>query len=105
MNIFTKVGEKVIAALEELKVSGDLPHDLELNDVEIQEPRDPSHGDLAANAAMVLAKRAGMKPRDLAEKIAGVQSCRLNPQVSEVYYSDNKLLAFPSMTSQVLGSN
>ncbi|MEO0809156.1 MAG: arginine--tRNA ligase [Pseudomonadota bacterium] len=70
MNIFTEVGDKVISALDCLKVSGDLPGELEFTGIEIQEPRDPSHGDLASNAAMALAKRAGLKPRDLAEKIA-----------------------------------
>jgi len=37
--------------------------------VTLEPPRDPSHGDLSTNAAMVLSKAAGMKPRDLAEKI------------------------------------
>ncbi len=70
MNIFADVGDKVVAALEALKGDGELPADLALTGIEIQEPRDPSHGDLASNAAMALAKRAGQKPRDLAEKIA-----------------------------------
>jgi len=43
---------------------------LDLTKVVVEPPRDPSHGDLATNAAMVLAKQAGMKPRDIAEKIA-----------------------------------
>src|ERR1700735_2005393 len=34
-------------------------------------PKDPTHGDMATNAAMVLAKEAKAKPRDLAERIAG----------------------------------
>ena len=38
--------------------------------VVVEPPRDPSHGDMATNAAMVLAKDAGKKPRELAEKIA-----------------------------------
>ena len=70
MNIFSQVADKVLAVLKDLKASGDLPADLDLKGIEIQEPRDPSHGDLASNAAMTLAKRAGYKPRDLAEKIA-----------------------------------
>src|SRR5215471_11918684 len=36
----------------------------------VEPPRDPTHGDMATNAAMVLAKDAGKKPRDLAERIA-----------------------------------
>ncbi len=70
MNIFTDVAAKIIAALEALKGDGSLPADLDLSGVEIQEPRDPAHGDMASNAAMVLAKRAGQKPRDIAEALA-----------------------------------
>ncbi|MGZ5872552.1 MAG: arginine--tRNA ligase [Bradyrhizobium sp.] len=42
----------------------------DLSRVVVEPPKDPSHGDMATNAAMVLAKEAGTKPRDLAEKIA-----------------------------------
>ena len=43
---------------------------LDRNAVAVEPPRDPAHGDLATNAAMVLAKRAGTNPRALAELIA-----------------------------------
>lgn len=66
MNVFKYVEAKIVAALEAMMAAGSLAEDLELRGVEVQEPRDPIHGDLASNAAMVLAKRAGMKPRDLA---------------------------------------
>jgi arginyl-tRNA synthetase len=69
MNVFADVGDKVVAALSALKAEGALPDDLDFKGIEIQEPRDPSHGDLASNAAMALAKRAGRKPRDLAAEI------------------------------------
>ena len=39
--------------------------------VVVEPPKDPTHGDMATNAAMVLAKEVKAKPRDLAEKIAG----------------------------------
>src|SRR5262249_58276452 len=42
----------------------------DLSRIVVEPPRDPSHGDMAANAAMVLAKDAGKKPRELAEGIA-----------------------------------
>ena len=45
--------------------------DADLANVVVEPPRDASHGDMATNAAMVLAKAAGQKPRDLAEAIAG----------------------------------
>ncbi len=56
-------------ALDDLVASGDLPADLDRKNVTLEPPRDPSHGDLSTNAAMVLSKAAGQKPRDLAEKI------------------------------------
>ncbi|HUS96187.1 MAG TPA: arginine--tRNA ligase [Hyphomicrobiaceae bacterium] len=73
MNIFNVTGEKIRSALEALKNEGKLPADLDLAGIDVQEPRDSQHGDLASNAGMVLAKRAGMKPRD----IAGLLAARL----------------------------
>ncbi len=55
--------------LDDLVASGDLPADMDRKNVTLEPPRDPSHGDLSTNAAMVLSKAAGEKPRDLAEKI------------------------------------
>ncbi|MGN6621042.1 MAG: arginine--tRNA ligase, partial [Sphingomonas sp.] len=53
-----------------LVADGTLPSGLERRAVTVEPPRDPSHGDLATNAAMVLAKPAGANPRALAERIA-----------------------------------
>ena len=71
MNVFARVEERVVAALEALKAEGTLPADLTVSGIEglVTTPRDPTHGDLATNAALVLAKPAGMKPRDIAEKL------------------------------------
>lgn len=66
MNVFKHVETKISAALEALKAEEVLPSDLSIDGVEVQEPRDSAHGDVASNAAMVLSKRAGMKPRDIA---------------------------------------
>ncbi len=55
-------------ALVSLVEEGVLPDALEV-DVQVERSRGPEHGDFASNLAMVLAKRAGLKPRDLAEKI------------------------------------
>ena len=57
------------AILDELTDAGTLPDGIDRSNVTLEPPRDPSHGDLSTNAAMVLSKAAGMKPRDLAEKI------------------------------------
>jgi arginyl-tRNA synthetase len=70
MNVHALVHEKIIAALQSLQGEGALPAGLDFRNVEVSPPRDPAHGDLASNAALVLAKGAGMKPRDIAEKLA-----------------------------------
>ncbi|MED5546289.1 arginine--tRNA ligase [Novosphingobium decolorationis] len=56
-------------ALDALEAAGTLPGELKRSAITVEPPRDPSHGDLATNAAMVLAKPAKMKPRDLAEAL------------------------------------
>jgi len=50
--------------------AGELPAGLDLTRVTVEPPRDPAHGDMATNAALVLAKPAGRKPRELAEALA-----------------------------------
>ena len=57
------------AALDALEASGTLPAGLNRAAITVEPPRDPSHGDLATNAAMVLAKPAGTNPRALAEAL------------------------------------
>ncbi|MBU0723444.1 MAG: arginine--tRNA ligase [Alphaproteobacteria bacterium] len=69
MNIFNDLKDHLKTALEAMIAAGELPEGLPLDRVTMEPPRDPSHGDAATNAAMVLAKPAGMKPRDLAEKL------------------------------------
>ncbi len=70
MNLFTETRARVVDALAALQTAGDLPGDLDTGNVTVEPPRDPAHGDLATNAAMVLAKPAGMKPRDIAGMLA-----------------------------------
>lgn len=69
MNIFNKLHQDLLSILTSLKVEKVLPDDLDLSRVVIETPKDPTHGDLATNAAMVLAKAAGTNPRALAEHI------------------------------------
>ena len=59
----------IAAALDALEAAGTLPHGLNRANVAVEPPRDPAHGDLATNAAMVLAKPAGTNPRVLAEAL------------------------------------
>ncbi|MES1971019.1 MAG: arginine--tRNA ligase [Pseudomonadota bacterium] len=70
MTLYTRFAAHLDAALDALVAAGDLPAGLDRANVTVEPPRDPSHGDLATNAAMVLAKPAGTNPRALAEKIA-----------------------------------
>jgi arginyl-tRNA synthetase len=69
-DVFATLRERIIAVNEVLAAVGVLPAGIDQAKVLVEPPRDPSHGDLATNAAMVLAKDAGRKPRELAEAIA-----------------------------------
>lgn len=70
MNLFTDLRGVVVEALDQMADAGELPRGLDYGNVTVEPPRDPAHGDMATNAAMVLAKPAGMKPRDIADKLA-----------------------------------
>ncbi|MBS9476151.1 arginine--tRNA ligase [Ancylobacter radicis] len=70
MNLFAIFADHVRDAVRQLGTEGVLPDGLDVARVVVEPPRDASHGDLATNAAMVLAKDARMKPRDLADKLA-----------------------------------
>ncbi|MGI9386362.1 MAG: arginine--tRNA ligase [Methyloligellaceae bacterium] len=69
MDLFQEFEKRFERAVEDLRNEGVLPADLALKGQSIEPPRDAAHGDLAANTAMVLAKPAGLNPRELAEKI------------------------------------
>ena len=70
MNIFRFFEEELQQIIKNLQTAGVLAAGLDTSRVVFELPRDAGHGDLACNAAMVLAKQAGMKPRDLAEALA-----------------------------------
>ena len=69
-NLFADVLARVHAVCGQLVKDGALPAGLDLSRVVVEPPKDATHGDMATNAAMVLAKDAKAKPRDLADKIA-----------------------------------
>ena len=69
MNLFSYYENEVKKIIENLELKG--KSKIDLSKITAEPPRDPSHGDLAINAAMVLAKQVGMNPRDLAAKIVG----------------------------------
>ncbi len=70
MNLFADIRELVVGALAELVAGGALPAGLDFAGVAVEPPRDAGHGHLATNAAMVLAKPAGMAPRAIADLLA-----------------------------------
>jgi arginyl-tRNA synthetase len=69
-NVFAAVLDKVRAANDALVADGVLPAGIDQSRIVVEPPRESAHGDMATNAAMVLAKDAGAKPRALAEAIA-----------------------------------
>lgn len=70
MNYFRHFKDVALAEISAMQATAALPDTLDLSRVAAEAPRDPAHGDVALNAAMVLAKAAGMKPRDLATALA-----------------------------------
>jgi len=81
-NIFAELLGRVRGANEKLIAAGVMPARIDLSRVTVEPPRDASHGDMATNAAMVLAKEAGKKPRDLADAIA--EKLRADPLIEKV---------------------
>jgi arginyl-tRNA synthetase len=84
VSLFARFAVDVAAALSALVAAGSIPDGLDRGNVTVEPPRDAAHGDLSTNAAMVLAKPAGMNPRALAEllsaelaKIDGVTSVEI----------------------------
>lgn len=82
MNIFGLFEKRVADALGRLAGAGKIPSGLDASRVVVEPPRDPSHGDLATNAAMVLAKEARMNPRALADLL--VADLKEDPRVTNV---------------------
>jgi arginyl-tRNA synthetase len=86
LSLYAQYAALLDGALDELVAEGALPSGLDRRNVTVEPPRDPAHGDLATNAAMVLAKPAGTNPRSLSQLIKA------------------KLEAIPSVTSvQIAG--
>ena len=81
-HLFADVLSRVQAVCRALDEQGVLPAGLDLSRIVVEPPRDAAHGDMATNAAMVLAKDAKAKPRDLAERIAGM--LRADPLIEAV---------------------
>ena len=72
MNLFAEIRSLVIDCLNHMEMNKDLPEGLNFASVTVEPPRDTVHGDMATNAAMVLAQTSGLKPRDIAKKLASL---------------------------------
>ena len=70
MNLFADIRSLVVAELAAMAEAGQLPLGLDLSNVAVEPPRDAAHGDMATNAAMVLAKPAGLPPRAIADALS-----------------------------------
>jgi arginyl-tRNA synthetase len=79
MNPYRHFIGEIIGALKSMQAAGELPEKLDFSAITAEPPRDPAHGDIATNAAMVLAKAAAKKPRDIAEPL--LARLKANPDV------------------------
>ncbi|MEA2918646.1 MAG: arginyl-tRNA synthetase, partial [Bradyrhizobium sp.] len=79
MNPYRHFIGEIEAALRSMQAAGELPEKLDFSAITAEPPRDPAHGDIATNAAMVLAKAAAKKPRDIAEPL--LARLKANPDV------------------------
>jgi arginyl-tRNA synthetase len=81
-HLFADVLARVHAVCGALAAEGGWPPNIDLSRIVVEPPRDSSHGDMATNAAMVLARDAKAKPRDLADKI--VEKLRRDEMIASV---------------------
>ncbi len=79
MNLFADLRAAVVHSLANLAEAGAIPAGLDTAGVSVEPPRDPAHGDMMTNAAMVLAKPAGLPPRTIADALCG--ELRKDPRV------------------------
>ena len=84
MDVFAGFHGHVLAAVQQLKHDGTVPRDASVDGITLEAPKDSSHGDLATNAAMVLAKPAGLPPRALAERLVPLIASDPNIEAVEI---------------------
>lgn len=72
MDLFAETKARVLEGIGALVAEGKLPEGMDLGGVTVEPPRDPGHGDMATNAAMVLARPARLPPREIAELLAPI---------------------------------
>jgi len=105
MNLFAEIKTAVLAAVDQLAAAGALPDASATGGIAVEPPRDASHGDMASNAAMVLASQAGTKPRELAEALAPL--LRADSRIAEVTVAGPGFLNLrltPDMWRSIVGA-
>jgi arginyl-tRNA synthetase len=108
MNIYSDFHARVAALLQNIIASGRLPADLDLSRFVVEPPRDPAHGDLSVNAAMVYAKEAKAhfaNPRQLATELA--MSLADDPDVDQAEVAGPGFLNIrlkPQVFAKILGT-
>lgn len=100
MSLHSTLHAGVLSALDSLTLSGALPEGLPTQNIVVESPRDPNHGDAATNAALVLGKISGLGPKVLAEKL--VDALKTHPLI------ENASIAGPGfvnihLSTQALG--
>ena len=104
MNIFNEFEEKLYAVYAKLSKQHDFPSNLDLSKCVIELPRDETHGDLACNAALVLAKPLNYPPRKLAELIAKElekDDSVLATEIAKVYCDELEQVMYPEVVASV----
>ncbi len=84
MDVFAGFHGHVLAAVQQLKHDGVVPVEASIEGITLESPKDPAHGDLATNAAMVLAKPANLAPRALAERLVPLLASDPNIDKAEI---------------------
>src|SRR5262249_43570701 len=68
-NVYSSIKSEILTILAQMQARGELPAELALDAIDVMPTREASHGDMATNAAMVLAAKASKKPKELAEQL------------------------------------
>ena len=96
MNLYNEFEKEIKAVIGQMGAEGTLSTALDVTKLTVEAPRDPSHGDLSTNAAMILSKQAGMNPRQLADV--------LKPQIETIVGVDSVEIAGPGFINIRLNS-
>src|SRR5215813_9753087 len=84
MNVFNTIRGDILESIEALAKAGKLAAGLDASKLAVEPPREAAHGDVSTNAALVLSKPAGLKPRDFASLLVGELKQRADVESAEI---------------------